>query len=395
MVGPIALLGGFLGGIEHRGAEDGFIRGLVGGLVFGSFILLGHKIAGTEAKAELTEPQVVLVILTTVVGACWARSAAASGRAARTSSRRARLRGRVADVAPASASALVTVLVVPAPAEAYVRHLDLSYDIDSPPAAAGAEPARRLSPAGARRGSRPVVVWVHGGGWQQGDKRNGIRRKAGSSPSAGYVLASVNYRLSGVAPPSGPFDPAADQVPGPPARRGGGDRLAPPARRPLRRRPAAHRAHGPLVGRARGRARRDRPALPAPAYGVPRRVIRGVVSLDTAALRRRPLAEPRRNEGARGIWSVFGTPEENAATGAWALASPLLHADRRDPPFLQVLAETARPGKVRESRRMARALGQGPRSVVRVALDHLAIERLLGVHARETRAVMRFLRSAG
>ena len=68
MVGPIALLGGFLGGIEHRGWEDGFVRGLVGGLVYGSFILLGHKIAGTEAKAELADPQVVLVILTTVIG---------------------------------------------------------------------------------------------------------------------------------------------------------------------------------------------------------------------------------------------------------------------------------------------------------------------------------------
>jgi hypothetical protein len=69
MVGPIGLIGGFLGGIEHRGAEDGFVRGLIGGLVYGSFILLGHEIAGTEAKAELPEPQVGLVILTSLVGA--------------------------------------------------------------------------------------------------------------------------------------------------------------------------------------------------------------------------------------------------------------------------------------------------------------------------------------
>jgi hypothetical protein len=68
MVGPIALIGGFLGGIEHRGFEDGFVRGLLGGLVYGSFILLGHKIAGTDPKAELPDPQVGLVILTTVVG---------------------------------------------------------------------------------------------------------------------------------------------------------------------------------------------------------------------------------------------------------------------------------------------------------------------------------------
>ncbi|HEU0024134.1 MAG TPA: hypothetical protein VFQ12_05865 [Thermoleophilaceae bacterium] len=68
MVGPIGITGGFLGGIEHRGGEEGFLRGIIGGLVFGSFILLGHKIAGTEAKAELPDPQVGLVILTTVVG---------------------------------------------------------------------------------------------------------------------------------------------------------------------------------------------------------------------------------------------------------------------------------------------------------------------------------------
>ena len=68
LAGPIAILGGFLGGIEHRGSEDGFVRGLLGGLVFGSFILLGHKIAGTDPKADLPDPQVGLVIVTTIVG---------------------------------------------------------------------------------------------------------------------------------------------------------------------------------------------------------------------------------------------------------------------------------------------------------------------------------------
>jgi hypothetical protein len=68
MVGPIGIIGGFLGGIEHRGWEDGFVRGLLGGLVFGSFILLGHKIAGTDPKADLPDPQVGLVIVTTLAG---------------------------------------------------------------------------------------------------------------------------------------------------------------------------------------------------------------------------------------------------------------------------------------------------------------------------------------
>ena len=68
MVGPIGIIGGFLAGVEHRGFEDGFVRGLVGGLVFGSFILLGHRIAGTDAKADLPDPQIGLAILTTVAG---------------------------------------------------------------------------------------------------------------------------------------------------------------------------------------------------------------------------------------------------------------------------------------------------------------------------------------
>jgi acetyl esterase/lipase len=43
--------------------------------------------------------------------------------------------------------------------------------------------------------ARPVVVWVHGGGWTQGDKTN---LPAGRSQvvAAGFVLAAVNYRLA-------------------------------------------------------------------------------------------------------------------------------------------------------------------------------------------------------
>ena len=68
MVGPLALAGGFLAGTEHRARDEGLVRGAIGGLVFGSFILLGHKIAGTEPTADLPDPQVGLVILTSVVG---------------------------------------------------------------------------------------------------------------------------------------------------------------------------------------------------------------------------------------------------------------------------------------------------------------------------------------
>jgi hypothetical protein len=68
LVGPLALIGGFLGGMEHDGADEGFVRGLIGGLVFGSFVLLGFEIMNTEPKAYLGDPQVGLVFATTFIG---------------------------------------------------------------------------------------------------------------------------------------------------------------------------------------------------------------------------------------------------------------------------------------------------------------------------------------
>jgi acetyl esterase/lipase len=47
----------------------------------------------------------------------------------------------------------------------------------------------------------PVVVWVHGGGWQIGDKSNQMTDKVTLLNDLGYVVVSVNYRLT---------DPAAD-----------------------------------------------------------------------------------------------------------------------------------------------------------------------------------------
>ena len=68
--GPIAIVGGFLGGVEHRETGEGFMRGAVGGLIFGSFILLGNEMLDPdETKAHLPDPQVGLVFVTTIGGA--------------------------------------------------------------------------------------------------------------------------------------------------------------------------------------------------------------------------------------------------------------------------------------------------------------------------------------
>jgi hypothetical protein len=69
LVGPIAILGGFLAGMEHRAADEGLVRGAMGGLVYGSFILLGLEILNDEPEAYLGDPQAGLVFVTTIVGA--------------------------------------------------------------------------------------------------------------------------------------------------------------------------------------------------------------------------------------------------------------------------------------------------------------------------------------
>jgi hypothetical protein len=69
LAGPIGILGGFFAGLEHRGAPEGAARGAVGGLQFGTFILLAHAISGLDAKADLPDPHIVLVALTTFFGA--------------------------------------------------------------------------------------------------------------------------------------------------------------------------------------------------------------------------------------------------------------------------------------------------------------------------------------
>jgi acetyl esterase/lipase len=45
----------------------------------------------------------------------------------------------------------------------------------------------------------PLVAFIHGGGWRNGDKRSGLRRVAAFVESGEFVGASIGYRLSGEA----------------------------------------------------------------------------------------------------------------------------------------------------------------------------------------------------
>jgi acetyl esterase/lipase len=54
--------------------------------------------------------------------------------------------------------------------------------------------------AGSRRA--PVVLWVHGGGYRVGDKRNAVADKVRLFNARGWVFVSVNYRLTKAGVPS-------------------------------------------------------------------------------------------------------------------------------------------------------------------------------------------------
>lgn len=47
-------------------------------------------------------------------------------------------------------------------------------------------------------GPRPVIIWVHGGGWQNGSKASAFPLRFGFT-AKGYVIASIGYRLTDAA----------------------------------------------------------------------------------------------------------------------------------------------------------------------------------------------------
>ena len=67
-VGAIAAIGGFLAGFEHQDGWGGADRGLVGGGIYGTSLLIAHAIAGTEAKVSLGSFPPLLAVVTAIVG---------------------------------------------------------------------------------------------------------------------------------------------------------------------------------------------------------------------------------------------------------------------------------------------------------------------------------------
>jgi hypothetical protein len=68
----IGIVGGVGAGYDHAGAKAGAGRGVIAGFLFGASILVAHEIHGADAKAHLPDPPVLLVVLTTLLGICFA-----------------------------------------------------------------------------------------------------------------------------------------------------------------------------------------------------------------------------------------------------------------------------------------------------------------------------------
>ena len=64
----LGAIGGVIGGMEHPSASEGADRGVLGGLVFGSFLLLAHAIDGRAAQASIGEWPGLLIVFTSVAG---------------------------------------------------------------------------------------------------------------------------------------------------------------------------------------------------------------------------------------------------------------------------------------------------------------------------------------
>lgn len=280
-------------------------------------------------------------------------------------------------------------IALPATAGAAPTHPDVSYDIDSPPQVPSHNRLDVYEPSGFD-GPRPVAVFAHGGAWYSGDKANRtIPDKARLFNDAGYVFVSVNYRLS----PNPPQTSNPDRVRFPDHPHDVGEAIA------WLRRNVSRYGGDPrrivLLGHSAGAHLVSLVATDSSyidAYEVGRERVLGVVSLDTAAFDLRYLGSPGLSPTQREVaWNAFGTAAENAATGSWAAASPIMHAGPDDPPFLLVTRPAV--GRQGDNRAMAEALGQDPDDVFVVDLTHEQINAALGAPgdtSGETEAVIAF-----
>jgi hypothetical protein len=76
----VVAIGGFLAGLEHRDGWGGADRGMVGGAIYGTSLVLVHWATGKDEKVSMGSSRVLFVITLTIIGILLG---AAGGRLAR------------------------------------------------------------------------------------------------------------------------------------------------------------------------------------------------------------------------------------------------------------------------------------------------------------------------
>jgi hypothetical protein len=87
----VALAGGVVAGFEHSNGREGADRGVVGGALFGTGLLVAHAIAGNDAQVSLPGFAPILVVFTAIFGML---SGALGGRLRRGATERSEAVGR-------------------------------------------------------------------------------------------------------------------------------------------------------------------------------------------------------------------------------------------------------------------------------------------------------------
>jgi hypothetical protein len=67
-IAAVVTIGGVLAGFEHQDGWGGADRGLVGGAIYGTSLLVAHAIAGTHAKVSLGSFPPFLAVVTAIIG---------------------------------------------------------------------------------------------------------------------------------------------------------------------------------------------------------------------------------------------------------------------------------------------------------------------------------------
>jgi acetyl esterase/lipase len=173
----------------------------------------------------------------------------------------------------------------------------------------------------------PLLVWVHGGGWSRGTHN---RVSTFAFVEAGYALASVEYRLSGVAPFPAQIHDIKGAIRFLRAQAGayGYDAeriviLGVSAGAHLAALAATTNGNTELEGTVGGNLDQTSDLVAAVSYF-------GASNLTTILAQSTPFGL---NIRVPGLTALFGGPPEERSELA-ALASPVLHVDASDPPLL-------------------------------------------------------------